>query len=303
MSHRRRNRADEVMLLDPEVVHVGGRLRSIDERRVTELMESVKLIGIRSPITYRYVPEMMINGVMTESVPVLVAGLHRLEAARRLGIDVPALEIEADEITMEMWEIAENLHRYELTVNDRSDHIDRWLKLLAEKNQHGAISRQLDEKSSPGRPEGGVAAAARGLGISEADARRAVKIASLTPEAKEAARSTGLDNNQSALLRAAKAPAERQEQAIRNFAAEKAARPARSAPPPEPSPEFTEAQEALRCQILDLIGSHLTTEGNEGDAAEVVCLLEKLKHEVEDPDFLPHWMQVVGTRYVKGGAA
>lgn len=36
-----------------------------------------------------------------------------------------------DEIEAEMWEIAENLHRAELTVLERSDQIARWLELAA----------------------------------------------------------------------------------------------------------------------------------------------------------------------------
>ena len=55
-----------------------------------------------------------------------------------------------------------------------------------------------------GRPESGVNAAARVLGISKDDAHRAVQVASLSEEAKEAARESGLDNNRSALLTVAK---------------------------------------------------------------------------------------------------
>ncbi|HEV7415805.1 MAG TPA: ParB N-terminal domain-containing protein, partial [Tianweitania sediminis] len=54
------------------------------------------------------------------------------------------------------------------------------------------------------RPEGGIRAAARELGIDRDDARRAVTVASLSPEAKAAAKASGLDNNRSALLAASK---------------------------------------------------------------------------------------------------
>jgi hypothetical protein len=56
------------------------------------------------------------------------------------------------------------------------------------------------------RPEGGISKAARDLGIEETDAKRSVKVASLSDEAKKAARETGLDNNRSALLDAAGKP-------------------------------------------------------------------------------------------------
>jgi hypothetical protein len=48
-------------------------------------------------------------------------------------------------------------------------------------------------------------AASRELGLSEPDARRAVRVAGLSEEAKAAARETGLDDNRTALLAAAKA--------------------------------------------------------------------------------------------------
>ena len=72
---------------------------------------------------------------------------------------------------------------------------------------------------------GGVNAASRELGIDKYDAHRAVKVASLSPEAKKAARETGLDDNRKALLEAARAPAEQQAAIIVDFAARKSARP------------------------------------------------------------------------------
>lgn len=65
------------------------------------------------------------------------------------------------------------------------------------------ISRQPDAKKR-GRPEGGIRKAARDLGLPEVEVRRALKVASLSPEAQDKARKTGLDNNRSALLAAAK---------------------------------------------------------------------------------------------------
>ena len=54
-------------------------------------------------------------------------------------------------------------------------------------------------------PRAALNKAARELGIEQTAAKRAVKIDSLTPEAKVAAVELGLDDNQSALLQAAKA--------------------------------------------------------------------------------------------------
>jgi K+-transporting ATPase c subunit len=54
--------------------------------------------------------------------------------------------------------------------------------------------------------------------VDKDDAHRAVKVASLSPEAKEAAKEVGLDDNRSALLQAAKVNPERQAAVIRDIA-------------------------------------------------------------------------------------
>ena len=52
--------------------------------------------------------------------------------------------------------------------------------------------RQLDAVSVGGRgKKGGIREAARQLGLSEADIRRAIKVASLSPEAQQAAHEVG----------------------------------------------------------------------------------------------------------------
>ena len=66
------------------------------------------------------------------------------------------------------------------------EQVARWVELAAAK------VRQLDEPLKGGKQprEKGQAKAARELGISEPDARRAVKVAKLSDEAKAAARLT-----------------------------------------------------------------------------------------------------------------
>ena len=60
----------------------------------------------------------------------------------------------------------------------------------------------------------GVRAAARDLNLERKAVTRAVKIAGITTEAKEAARAAGLDDNQKVLLKVAAAPQERQVEAL-----------------------------------------------------------------------------------------
>lgn len=71
-----------------------------------------------------------------------------------------------------------------------------------ENNAHPVLA-QVAPKRNPGRPRGGIREAARQLGLSRDDVRRAIKVASLSKEAQAAAVALGLDNNRTALLFAA----------------------------------------------------------------------------------------------------
>lgn len=115
-------------------------------------------------------------------------------------------------------EVAENLHRRELSVIERAELLDRWVKLREIRKEADAIqeaadhafgkaaevSRELRAKPSGGRPESGIRKAARELGLPETNLRQAVKIAGLSSAAKDAARSHKVEDNQKALLAAAK---------------------------------------------------------------------------------------------------
>jgi ParB/RepB/Spo0J family partition protein len=90
------------------------RLRAVQEDAVATLAESMSLIGQRVPITVRETPGPGGDGANEGFV--VVAGIHRLLAARRLGWErIDATCLEGDETEARLWEIAENLHRAELT--------------------------------------------------------------------------------------------------------------------------------------------------------------------------------------------
>lgn len=92
-------------------------------------------------------------------------------------------------------------HRADLTALERDQQVARWIELTDSKPASAdVVLRQPDAKPKGGRPEGGTRAAARELGLAEADARRAIKVAGLSDEAKETARQAGLDDNRTALL-------------------------------------------------------------------------------------------------------
>jgi ParB family chromosome partitioning protein len=81
---------------------------------------------------------------------------------------------------------------------------------------------QLETKPKVGRPESGQRRAARELGIDKSEVNRAIKIASITPEAKEAAKAAGIDDTQGDLLKLADQPAGEQVKAVAKIVAEKA---------------------------------------------------------------------------------
>lgn len=66
----------------PEHIELGHRARALNPERVEALMELIRTIGLRLPITVRMVSKMVGGGIEEDEVPVLVAGLHRLEAVR-----------------------------------------------------------------------------------------------------------------------------------------------------------------------------------------------------------------------------
>jgi hypothetical protein len=222
------------IFIDPANIFAGDRLRTLDKGAVERLKESIVKIGLKTPISIRRADE-------EEEPWVLVTGRHRLQACVELGFDkVEVREEDGTELDARLWEIAENLHRAELTVAERSRHIAEWVRLTRFTNTSEAnnnCATCTDIPRGPGQPQGGVSAAARELGIERTDAIRAIKIDSLTVEAKAAAVETGLDNNQSALLAAAKEDgAEAQVEALKQRAAKRdAPKPPRpKAPPPEP---------------------------------------------------------------------
>ena len=90
-----------------------------------------------------------------------------------------------------------HLHRAERMALERDKLVAEWVKLT------GEVSTQVVLKPQGGRPEDGIRRASRDLRLNREDVRRATKVASLSPEAQDAAREVGIDGNRSALLEAA----------------------------------------------------------------------------------------------------
>jgi len=190
-----------------DLIEVPPGRRIPDQESVATLASSIKDIGLRTPITVRYFADRKSADGTTDDNYVLVAGAHRLAAVKSLGWEkINCIEFSDDDIDAELWEIAENLHRAQLTVLERDTQVARWIELnTAKQTEAGNASQVATHKHKKrGQQPGGVNAASRELGISKDDAHRAIKVASLSDEAKQAARDAGLDDNRTALLEVAK---------------------------------------------------------------------------------------------------
>jgi uncharacterized ParB-like nuclease family protein len=88
-------------------IEIGEGRRSVNEAVVKRLAESIERIGLREPITVLERKDGKYR---------LVAGRHRVEAHKRLGLPgIMAVITTMTKTKARLWEISENLHRAELT--------------------------------------------------------------------------------------------------------------------------------------------------------------------------------------------
>jgi hypothetical protein len=142
-------------------IEIGERLRSLSTDAVARLAQSIGDIGLQQPITIRVVDEMMLDGHLTAGVPILVAGAHRLAAAKSLGwTHIDCIEVDDDALRAELWEIDENLMRSELSPAQQADHLARRKVIWEELKIVGQNVKQL-----AGRPIEFAADTAKASGV------------------------------------------------------------------------------------------------------------------------------------------
>lgn len=125
--------------IDVEKVIVKNRKRETDEKKVNELVESIKEIGLISPI--------YVNRSGDDYI--LIAGLHRLTAYKKLGIDrIPAKIVDIDDIHSELAEIDENLVRAELHYLDRAELLKRRQEIYEELHPEAKAEEKKKRKGS-----------------------------------------------------------------------------------------------------------------------------------------------------------
>lgn len=153
-----------------ENIRYKRRLREVNNERVLALANSIDAIGLQVPVTV-YKEE--------DGEYVLVAGLHRLKAAQRLGWDYVSAEITSlDELDRKLWGIDENLCRAELTALERAQHLQLRQEIWSARRSSG----QTSPETAPGvgRPKGFATTTEQATGIPKRtinqDIRRADEI-------------------------------------------------------------------------------------------------------------------------------
>ena len=181
--------------------------RDTQQRNVEELARSIAAVGLMNPIT-----------VTQDNT--LIAGLHRLEAAKLLGwTEIECTVSDADGLQAELAEIDENFVRAGLSHRELGD------LLLRRKELYEAIhpeTRQGQRNGQTAKNDNLTVLAAKPfsedtadkLGISKRTVERLVQTAAnLTPEAKKTIRDAGDKITKGAALKISRLPPDQQEEA------------------------------------------------------------------------------------------
>ena len=124
-------------------IRVLGNHRPLDKEKVRALADSIKAIGLNTPPTVR----------PSKKGPVLVTGQHRLEAAKSLGLShIDCSVMRGDKIDRQLWRIAENLHRGDLTKLQRAENIKKWDELIKKRGKGGQVATAWRPPASRQRP-------------------------------------------------------------------------------------------------------------------------------------------------------
>nr|WP_234894685.1 ParB/RepB/Spo0J family partition protein [Agrobacterium vitis] len=198
---------------------VPERLRAVEEDHALAIAQSIVEHGLLNPITVRSTRAAK-GGNYT-----LVAGAHRLRAmVLNDESEIEAMVVEADKTEAQLLEITENLFRNELSVIDRAIFVQSYRDVWEQK--YGKIDRANNLKQSKGQVApsvgnrcnllqlledegacGGFSThVAKRMGVSKDVVKRLNRIAqSLSPALRTALRGTPAADNQSLLLKLAKA--------------------------------------------------------------------------------------------------
>jgi ParB-like chromosome segregation protein Spo0J len=207
-------------------IKVKGKRRTLSPAKVSELVQSISVLGLRDPITVRLVTK-QIRWSRFTTEHILVDGLHRLEAMKQAGhTTIPCFIIEADKRGARMWEISSSLHRADLTPAEYDEQLAEWVRLFEESQPIG----QNVQDQGRDRRKVSISEAVRRLPVKGKNleskrkrVERALKSASVSPEAKEEAKKAGVDNSSNLRKIAAEKTVEDQLKLVHQLAAPKTA--------------------------------------------------------------------------------
>lgn len=189
------------MEVNLDSIYINQRKRKLNIEKVAALAESFSLLGQLEPITLASSGEKY----------TLLAGLHRLEAAKFLGWETIDAELfQGDELECELVEIDENLMNNELTVLEQGEHIQRRNEILEAMGRKREVGRYPSngETVSPLKTTEDIA---KDAGLSERSAQQRMQIArDITPDVKELIRDTPIADSTTQLLELARLEPEEQ---------------------------------------------------------------------------------------------
>jgi ParB-like nuclease domain len=256
--------------------------RPLDQEKVDQIAESFDLLGQIAPIGLRRLSDATAETSFERVKKLeLVFGEHRLEAAKMLGWEkIDAVEIRQRILApccldgvgdyTKLVEITENLHRADLTTQQRNEQLSAWVELY---NRNKPQRYRAPERpiSKPGRkPDPGIEAAANMTGLTPKEVRRAIKTTEVAPAVKKAADRAELSQKQR-LAVSRLAGEDKQLKAIAEFAAPDTRQPTDPA-----KYDDIVAQRQRLDQLLRMLGAFVALEklGNAAQIAEAVKRLD-----------------------------
>ena len=173
-----------------EVVVPEKLVRPLNEDRVRMISASMKEIGLRYPIT-------------VTDTGTLVAGNHRLAAAKLLGWEkIKAEIVSEDDLDNRLWSLVENLMRHGLTELEEAECLKEYNDILVARgmrNENGG-----DRRSEGIKRKKNTAEVAKEIGMSKATLNRRIRIATnIGTDARDAIRNTKVADSMSEMMRLA----------------------------------------------------------------------------------------------------
>lgn len=195
-----------------DAVDIGQGRRAVSKSAVKALATSIAEVGLIVPVTVTQVGN---------AYP-LVAGRHRLEAAKLLGwTEIAATILDLDRVDREIAEIDENLVRHDLTALERGRQLERRHDLYVQK--HPETIRGTSGGKAGGRGRQKIANdtvsfaidAAKKTGMSKRSVQRSISIAKKIPvDVQAALAGSAIAGSQGDLLAFASLPEDEQREVV-----------------------------------------------------------------------------------------